>query len=157
MPQAARSTYSRPVFDQTVTIHSNHAQRLLDRGFLLVVRALYGIDVVLRILGDDEEMDQVEEIGSDRLRQVGIRTDLPPPHEEAPVDVGTRFGGHQAAEEISGRHLLSDLHDDLDKLLMEETGLPVVVADDPMTCVARGGGRVIELIDEHGPAVFGLE
>ncbi|MGB5541187.1 MAG: rod shape-determining protein, partial [Gammaproteobacteria bacterium] len=30
---------------------------------------------------------------------------------------------------------------DLDKLLMEETGLPVVVADDPLTCVARGGGR----------------
>ena len=23
--------------------------------------------------------------------------------------------------------------------------------------LARGGGRVIELIDEHGPAVFGLE
>ena len=46
---------------------------------------------------------------------------------------------------------------DLDKLLMEETGLPVVIADDPLTCVARGGGRVIELIDEHGPAVFGLE
>ena len=43
------------------------------------------------------------------------------------------------------------------KLLMEETGLPVVIADDPLTCVARGGGRVIELIDEHGPAVFGLE
>ena len=62
MPQAARSTFSRPVFDQTITIRSNHAQRLLDRGFLLVVRALYGIDVVLRIIGDDEEMDQVEEI-----------------------------------------------------------------------------------------------
>jgi rod shape-determining protein MreB len=46
---------------------------------------------------------------------------------------------------------------DIDKLLMEETGLPVVIADDPLTCVARGGGRVIELIDEHGPAVFGLE
>ena len=46
---------------------------------------------------------------------------------------------------------------DLDKLLMEETGLPVVIADDPMTCVARGGGRVIELMDEHGPSVFGLE
>ena len=45
---------------------------------------------------------------------------------------------------------------DIDKLLMEETGLPVVIADDPLTCVARGGGRVIELIDEHGPAVFGL-
>ena len=46
---------------------------------------------------------------------------------------------------------------DIDKLLMEETGLPVIIADDPLTCVARGGGRVIELIDEHGPAVFGLE
>jgi len=62
MPQAARTTFSRPVFDQTITIHSSHAQRLLDRGFLLVVRALYGIDVVLRIIGDDQEMDQVEEI-----------------------------------------------------------------------------------------------
>ncbi len=62
MPASTRKSFSRPVFDQTVTIHSNHAQRLLDRGFLLVVRALYGIDVVLRILGDDEEMDQVEEI-----------------------------------------------------------------------------------------------
>jgi rod shape-determining protein MreB len=46
---------------------------------------------------------------------------------------------------------------DIDKLLMEETGLPVIIADDPLTCVARGGGRVIELIDEHGPSVFGLE
>ena len=46
---------------------------------------------------------------------------------------------------------------DLDKLLMEETGLPVVVADEPMTCVARGGGRVIELMDQHGPSVFGLD
>ena len=45
----------------------------------------------------------------------------------------------------------------LDKLIQEETGLPVLVADDPLTCVARGGGRVIELIDEHGPAIFGLE
>jgi hypothetical protein len=62
MPPAARQSFSRPVFDQIITIQSNHAQRLLDRGFLLVVRALYGIDVVLRILGDDEEMDQVEGI-----------------------------------------------------------------------------------------------
>ena len=46
---------------------------------------------------------------------------------------------------------------DLAKLLMEETGLPVVVADDPLTCVARGGGRVIELMDEQGPGVFGLD
>jgi hypothetical protein len=62
MSAARRDAFSRPVFDQSIRIQSNHAQRLLDRGFLLVVRALYGIDVVLRIIGDDEEMDQVEEI-----------------------------------------------------------------------------------------------
>lgn len=45
----------------------------------------------------------------------------------------------------------------LDKLLMEETGLPVVVAEDPLTCVARGGGRALELIDEHGGDIFALE
>lgn len=33
---------------------------------------------------------------------------------------------------------------DLDKLLAEETGLPVIVSDDPLTCVARGGGRFLE-------------
>lgn len=36
---------------------------------------------------------------------------------------------------------------DLDKLLTEETGLPVIVADDPLTCVARGGGKAMELMD----------
>lgn len=46
---------------------------------------------------------------------------------------------------------------DLDRLLMEETGLPVVIADDPMTCVARGGGRALELIDEHGGDIFTIE
>ncbi len=35
---------------------------------------------------------------------------------------------------------------DIDRLLMEETGLPVVIAEDPLTCVARGGGRALELM-----------
>jgi len=46
---------------------------------------------------------------------------------------------------------------DLDRLLMEETGLPVIVADEPLTCVARGGGRALELIEAHGVDVFRLE
>lgn len=46
---------------------------------------------------------------------------------------------------------------DLDKLLMEETGLPVIIAEEPLTCVARGGGRVLELIDEHGGHLFSVE
>ncbi len=36
---------------------------------------------------------------------------------------------------------------DIDLLLSEETGLPVIVADDPLTCVARGGGIAMEWMD----------
>jgi rod shape-determining protein MreB len=39
---------------------------------------------------------------------------------------------------------------DIDRLLMEETGLPVIVADDPLTCVVRGCGRALEKIDKIG-------
>jgi rod shape-determining protein MreB and related proteins len=38
----------------------------------------------------------------------------------------------------------------IDRLLMEETGLPVVIADDPLTCVARGGGKIIQFISKFG-------
>ena len=46
---------------------------------------------------------------------------------------------------------------DLDRLLMEETGIPVVIADDPLTCVARGGGKAFDLIDHHGGDLFSQE
>tara|TARA_B110000881_G_scaffold70235_1_gene60824 strand:- start:1469 stop:2512 length:1044 start_codon:yes stop_codon:yes gene_type:complete len=46
---------------------------------------------------------------------------------------------------------------DLDRLLMEETGIPVVVAEDPLTCVARGGGKALEMIDMHGGDLFSYE
>jgi len=46
---------------------------------------------------------------------------------------------------------------DFDRLLMEETGLPVIVAEDPLTCVARGGGRALEMMDEIGLDVFTTE
>ena len=41
---------------------------------------------------------------------------------------------------------------DLDVLLAEETGLPVIIAEDPLTCVARGGGKALELMDQAGNA-----
>lgn len=46
---------------------------------------------------------------------------------------------------------------DLDRLLMEETGLPVIIAEDPLTCVARGGGRYLEMIDEFGADILAVE
>lgn len=35
----------------------------------------------------------------------------------------------------------------LDKLISKETGLPVQVAEDPLFCVVRGAGKVVEEID----------
>ncbi len=37
---------------------------------------------------------------------------------------------------------------DLNRLLSEETGLPVYVADDPLSCVVRGCGEALERIDD---------
>jgi rod shape-determining protein MreB len=37
---------------------------------------------------------------------------------------------------------------DLDRLLMEETGLPAFTAEDPLTCVARGSGMALEYMDQ---------
>ena len=45
----------------------------------------------------------------------------------------------------------------LDRLLMEETGLPVLVAEDPLTCVARGGGRILQVMDTTGGDFFSHE
>ena len=38
---------------------------------------------------------------------------------------------------------------DLDRLIADETGLPVLVAEEPLTCVARGGGMAMERMDRH--------
>jgi len=46
---------------------------------------------------------------------------------------------------------------DIDRLLEEETGLPVLVADDPLTCVARGSGRVLDMSYERGLDLFASE
>ena len=45
---------------------------------------------------------------------------------------------------------------DLDRLLLEETGLPIHVAEDPLTCVARGSGIALERMDKLG-GVFSQE
>ena len=45
---------------------------------------------------------------------------------------------------------------DIDRLLMEETGLPVIVADDPLTCVVRGSGKALERMDKLG-SIFASE
>ncbi|RLJ68286.1 rod shape-determining protein [Sulfurisoma sediminicola] len=45
---------------------------------------------------------------------------------------------------------------EIDRLLMEETGLPVIVADEPLTCVVRGSGLALEKMDNLG-SIFANE
>jgi rod shape-determining protein MreB len=40
---------------------------------------------------------------------------------------------------------------DLDIMLREETGLPIVIAEDPLTCVVRGSGKALEKMEHFGP------
>lgn len=45
----------------------------------------------------------------------------------------------------------------LDKLFMKETGLPVIVAEDPLTCVARGGGMALQSIGRLSSDYFSTD
>lgn len=66
-----------------------------------------------------------------------------------------RVGLEQTPPELSGdigeRGILVSgggaLIRDIDRRIMDETGLPVVLADDPLTCVVRGCGRVLEEVE----------
>lgn len=66
----ARQPYrhSRPVFDLRLQIQSEYARRLLrDREFRPAMHALYGIEVILHLVGDDDEAEQVETLIRERL------------------------------------------------------------------------------------------
>ncbi len=45
----------------------------------------------------------------------------------------------------------------LDKLINQETNLPIRIADDPLTCVARGGGAALEMISKHNMGFLAAE
>ncbi len=46
------------------------------------------------------------------------------------------------------------LLDNMDRLLSEETGVPVCKAEDPMTCVARGTGQALEEMEDLQDIIF---
>jgi rod shape-determining protein MreB and related proteins len=71
--------------------------------------------------------------------------------EQTPPDLGSDVA-ERGIVLTGGSALLRDI----DKLIMEETGLPALIADDPLTCVARGGGRILELTEAHRRGIFDL-
>jgi len=45
----------------------------------------------------------------------------------------------------------------LDELIRMATGLPVRVADDPLTCVARGTAIFLENLDQYSSVLDSIE
>jgi len=70
-----KSPYSRPVFAQTLHINHQQAQNIFERSFAPVARALYSIDVVLRIIGQQKNIDEVEALIQKDIEQMFAEID----------------------------------------------------------------------------------
>ena len=45
----------------------------------------------------------------------------------------------------------------IDQLIADESALPVIIAEAPLTCVARGGGKALEMMDRHHLDILSAE
>ena len=87
---------------------------------------------------NDEILAALEEPLDAMMRSIKLALEQSPPELAADIaESGIVLTG--------GGALLTDL----DKRISNETGLPVFIAEDPLTCVARGGGKALELMDRH--------
>lgn len=98
------------------------------------------------VLNSNEILEALQEPLSGIAGAVKVALEQTPP--ELGADVATK-----GIVITGGGALLKDI----DRLISEETGLPVNLADDPLTCVARGGGMVLEMLDKKGISAFSLE
>lgn len=97
-------------------------------------------------LNSNEILEALQEPLSGIVSAVRVALEQTPP--ELGADVASR-----GIVLTGGGALLKDI----DRLISEETGLPVFIAEDPLTCVARGGGMVLEMLDSKGASAFSLE
>ncbi|ATW30892.1 hypothetical protein BJP41_10240 (plasmid) [Candidatus Williamhamiltonella defendens] len=65
-----RNHYSRPIFKQVLKVNSLQAQRVMKRSFERVSNSLFSIDVILRIIGEQDEIDQVESVILEHISKV---------------------------------------------------------------------------------------
>ena len=79
---------------------------------------------------------------------------LPQASAPAKTEIQERKTSLPAKGLFVGDQLSAAAKDKLTELILNALGLHVQVAEDPLTCVARGGGRALELVDEHGPDMF---
>jgi len=94
-----------------------------------------GIPVTMEIV-DQEIKDALSEPINAIVEAVKITLERTPPELAADiVDKGIILAG--------GGALLKNL----DNLLREETKLPITIAEDPLTCVAKGSGKVLDELE----------
>ena len=146
---------------------------LFDDAIVKFVRRVYGI-----IIGEATAEQIKEEVGSafkskivkkNEFRGRAVATGLPQSFEITNNEIlealseplGMIINCLRTALEQTPPELSSDiaqnglvvtgggaLLEGVDKLINNQTNLPVSVADDPLTCVARGGGIALEMINQ---------
>ena len=146
---------------------------LFDDAIVKFVRRTYGI-----IIGEATAEQIKEEVGSafkskivkkNEFRGRAVATGLPQSFEITNNEIlealseplGMIINCLRTALEQTPPELSSDiaqnglvvtgggaLLEGVDKLIHSQTHLPVSIADDPLTCVARGGGIALEMINE---------
>lgn len=89
------------------------------------------------VLNSKEICDALQEPLSGIISAVKNVLELSPPELSADI-------GEHGILLTGGGALLTDI----DKLISERTGIPVMVADDPLTCVVRGGEIALEMLDQ---------
>ena len=85
-----------------------------------------------------------------------------PPLDRAAVQINTATGMSNSERDAIQQQLLTDpdklrvlnrgkrMEPYVIDLLSEETGLPVLVAEDPLSCVVRGCGMALDHLDRQG-------
>ena len=66
---ASRRAISRPIFERTFNINSEQAIRVIRDSYHRLMVSLYAIDVILRIIGREETVDEIESIVSQMITE----------------------------------------------------------------------------------------
>jgi len=155
---------------------------VFDDTIVKFIRRVHGI-----IIGDATAEQIKEEVGSafesnivrkNEFRGRAVSTGLPVAFEVTNSEIlealseplGMIIGALRTALEQTPPELSSDiaqnglvitgggaLLEGLDRLIHNQTNLPVTIADDPLTCVARGGGIALEMINQHDMGFLAAE
>ena len=104
--------------------------------------------MIFEVYSGDDPTPQLMEINSDEIREAMMET------------INTIIEAVRIALERTPPELAADIVDkgivlagggaemkNFDILLQQETGLPVVVAEDPLSCVVLGSGQILDQLD----------